>query len=172
MSDQDSHKDPSQDSLRDIDLILERWSERESEFVEEQERVRAERERLVADFEDLSRLVIKPAMESIIQRLRKDGGDGVIQEGQSGVAHGPRLTLWMSLKGQIAGLPRQDLNPYLQLDLDVEHLQVDVWEGDMWGKRGTCRRTSPWTLEEISSESVIDRAVAILSRATDHGSAS
>jgi hypothetical protein len=74
----------------------------------------------------------------------------------------------MSLKGEITGAPRQDRNPYLQLDADVAHHRVDVWEGDMWEKQGTSRATSPWQLSEISSESITERVVAILERAANH----
>ena len=83
--------------------------------------------------------------------------------------HRPRLILWMSLKGKITGTPRQDLNPYLQLDVDVEHRRIDVWEGDMWEREGTSRATSPWQLDEITSETVTERVVSILERAAGHG---
>jgi hypothetical protein len=115
--------------------------------------------------------VIKPAMEQLVQRLRKDGGGGLIWEGGSRTMYRPRLVLWMSLDGEIIGEPRQDLNPYLQLDADVAHRRIDVWEGDMWQKQGTSRSTAPWQLIDISTKSVTERAVAILERAAGHGEA-
>jgi hypothetical protein len=77
----------------------------------------------------------------------------------------------MSLDGETIGAPRQDLNPYLQLDADVAHRRIDVWEGDMWQKQGTSRSTAPWQLNEISTKSVTERVVGILERAARHGEA-
>ena len=73
------------------------------------------------------------------------------------------------MKGEIAGSPRQDLNPFLQLDADPVQRQIDVWEGDMVENQGTSRATSPWALSEVTEEAVMGRIVAILRRAGTHG---
>ena len=75
----------------------------------------------------------------------------------------------MSLEDGITGTPRQDVNPYLQLDADVGQRRIAVWEGDMWQKEGTSRATSPWGLNDVSTESVTERILEILRRAATHG---
>jgi len=135
----------------------------------QKKKIRIEKEKFLESFGELSLSVIKPTMEVIVRRLEEDGGGGLIWDGDSEAMHRPRLILWMSLKGKITGTPGQDLNPYLQLDVDVEHRRIDVWEGDMWEREGTSRATSPWTLDEITSETVTERVVSILERAADHG---
>jgi hypothetical protein len=168
---QDSAENEREDPISEIDEILEHWSDRQHQFAEREARAQAEAKRFLEEFKELSQHVIKPAMEQLVQRLRKDGGGGLIWEGGSRTMYRPRLVLWMSLDGEIIGEPRQDLNPYLQLDADVAHRRIDVWEGDMWQKQGTSRSTAPWQLIDISTKSVTERAVAILERAAGHGEA-
>jgi hypothetical protein len=168
---QDSAENGGEDPISEIDDILEHWTDRQHQLAEREARAQAEAKRFLEEYKELSEHVIKPAMEQIIQRLRKDGGGGLTWEGGSTTTHRPRLVLWMSLDGEIIGAPRQDLNPYLQLDADVAHRRIDVWEGDMWQKQGTSRSTAPWQLNEISTKSVTERVVAILERAARHGEA-
>jgi hypothetical protein len=168
---QDSAESDTEDPISEIDGILEHWTDRQHQFAEREAQAQAEAKRFLEGFVELSEHVIKPAMEQIIQRLRKDGGGGLIWEGASTTTHRPRLVLWMSLQGEIIGAPRQDLNPYLQLDADVAHRWIDVWEGDMWQKQGTSRAIAPWQLNEISTKSVTERVVGILERAARHGEA-
>ena len=169
--DQDPETNREKASVGDIDEILEDWSDRQRKLAQKQEEIEAEREKFLQDFKEISQNVIKPAMEAIVQRLQKDGGGGIIWDGESDSMHRPRLILWLSLKGELTGTPRQDRNPYLQLDADVAHRRIDVWEGDMWEKQGTSRTTSPWKLSEISSESITERIVGILERAANHDQA-
>jgi hypothetical protein len=154
-----------------IDEILDHWAERERKWAEERLELEAERERFLHDFEELSQNTIKPAMEAVVHRLQKDGGGGIVWDGESQTTGRPRLILWMSLEGEIEGTPRQDRNPYLQLDANVIYRRIDLWEGDMWQKLGTSRATSPWQLSEITSESITERIVGILERAAGHNEA-
>lgn len=63
---------------------------------------------------------------------------GLIEEHHGGEPRvsSPRLTLWMSLQGAIDGTPRQDRNPYLQLDADVAGKVIRLTEGDSWRGSG------------------------------------
>ena len=131
----------------------------------------AEEEKFLNDFREISGRVIKPAMEAVVQRLQRDGGDEMIWDGEPDAMHRPRVILWMSLKGKDDGPPRQDLNPYLQLDVDTPHRRIDIWEGDTWEHAGVSRATTPWHLTDISTESVNRRVMGILDRATNHAKA-
>jgi hypothetical protein len=157
-------------TLAEIDHVLNRWSRRQQERSDERLKAIAETEQFLQDFALVSTGVIRPSMEAVIERLRKSGGDGAIEERGSDASHAPRVILWMSLQGEIPAEPHQDRNPFLQLDAHAERRRVDVWEGDMWEKLGTSQATEPWELAEISSASVTARAVRILERAATHGS--
>jgi hypothetical protein len=54
-------------------------------------------------------------MQQVIDRLRMDGGGGVIEEHRVNVLHKLRVALWMSLNGEIKRSLHQDRNPLLQL---------------------------------------------------------
>jgi hypothetical protein len=161
----------SEDSLAEIDQVLNRWSSRERARSDEHEHAAAEKEKFLQDFAAISQSVIRPSMEAVIERLRKDGGDGAIEERGSDPSHSPRVILWMSLRGEIPAEPHQDRNPFLQLDADATRRRVDIWEGDMWEKQGSSAAASPWELADISPASVTARTVGILERAATHGSA-
>ena len=156
------------DSVGGIDRILGEWTDREEEFAKKADEAKAGREEFLDRFRDVMGCVIKPAMEAIVQRLEEDGGDGAIWEGDSEAMHRPRVILWMSLKGKMSNSPRQDRNPYLQLDLDMARHQIDVWEGDMWENTGVSRATDPWDLRDITPEKINRAVMGILDRATNH----
>jgi hypothetical protein len=91
-----------------------------------------------------------------------------LEERHLDTLHKPRVTPWMSTQGEVAN-PRQDLNPFLQLDADVANRRINVWEGDMVENQGTSRPTSPWVLSEVTRESTMERIVDVLRRAGTHG---
>jgi hypothetical protein len=154
--------------LEEIDQVLKSWSDQRQAFASRQAEIEATRLLFVRQAAEIADHVIRPAMEAALARLDRDGGGGRIEERPGDDTHSLRLILWMSLDGDIAGAPRQDLNPYLQLDIDVATRRIDVWEGDMWEKQGSSRATSPWQLSEITAESVTHRVIDILRRAAGH----
>jgi hypothetical protein len=91
-----------------------------------------------------------------------------LEERHLDTLHKPRVTPWMSTQGEVAN-PRQDLNPFLQLDADVANRRINVWEGDMVENQGTSRPTSPWVLSEVTRESTMERILDVLRRAGTHG---
>lgn len=159
------------DPVGGIDRILEAWGERQDEYAKRADEAQAGRQAFLSAFRELMGRVIKPTMEGIVQRLQEDGGDGAIWEGDSEAMHRPRVILWMSLKGKISGPPRQDRNPYLQLDVDLAQRRIDVWEGDMWENSGVSRATSPWDLGDITPQKINRAVMRILDRATNHNRA-
>ncbi|HEY6426208.1 MAG TPA: hypothetical protein VIX84_03165 [Acidimicrobiales bacterium] len=113
--------------------------------------------------------VVKPALGDVAQRLNRHGGGGLLEERAADRRQGQRITLWMSLEGPVVVPARVDRNPYLQLDVAVLSRSVTVWEGDMWNKVGSSRRTEPFTLEELTTEAITQRAIAILRRTVTYG---
>ncbi|MDQ6783308.1 MAG: hypothetical protein M3063_07695 [Actinomycetota bacterium] len=116
---------------------------------------------------------VRPPMEAIIERLRRNGGSGVIVERPEdlSIRHWHRLTLWMSLSGEIAGTPRPDRLPYLQLEADVDTRAVTISEGDMWQGHGG-NRSGPagqWKLEDMTADLVTHTVLDILRRAASQG---
>lgn len=166
---QATYSTESEETDAAIDHIVGHWTELRHEKSTKEARVEAEREQFLEDFRKLDESIIQPAMEATLKELRKDGGGGRIDVRQEDLMHRPRVTLWMSLEGEIRGVPHQDKNPYLQLDADVAHRQVAVWEGDMWMKEGVSRDTAPFKMDEVTTESVTERILGILQRAATHG---
>jgi hypothetical protein len=113
--------------------------------------------------------VVRPAFEEIAERLNSHGGGGVVEERPAEGRHGQRLTLWMSLEGPVVVPPGQDRNPYIRLDVDMPWRRITVWEGDMWDKQGASRLTEPFTLDGLTTQSVVQRAVGVLRRAVNRG---
>ncbi len=114
--------------------------------------------------------VVKPAFLDVAEQLNEHGGGGLVEERPAAGNHGKRLILWMSLENRVVAHPRADRNPYIQLDVDELLRRVSVWEGDVWHKLGASRRTEPFALEELTTENVIQRAVAVLRRSVNHDS--
>jgi hypothetical protein len=156
------------DSVTDIDQIVHHWTVLRQEGVERQAEAEAQRRQFFVDFQTISDSVIRPAMQAAVDRLGEDGGGGLIEEREENLMHRPRIILWMSLDGDVVA-PRQDLNPYLQLDADAGRRRIEVWEGDMWEKEGVSRAGSPWELGDVSTKSVTQRILDILRRAARHG---
>jgi hypothetical protein len=157
------------DGLGAVDELLATYAHREREQAAHTRDVLLERERFTqAATSAFERF--KPTLGDFAERLNDHGGGGLVEEQPAAGRHGERVTLWMSLEGPVVAPPRTDRNPYIQLEIDVLGRRVTVWEGDMWHKRGASRRAEPLALEELTTESVIGRAVGALGRAVSHGS--
>jgi hypothetical protein len=154
--------------LAALDEVLASWSADRKAFAKQGAEANEQRKRFVLEANQVFELIVRPAMEAAVDRLGQDGGGGRVQERPGDDRQNLRFTLWMSLEGEVANPPRQDRNPYLQLDLDAANEQVDVWEGDMWEKQGSSHVGKPWVLAEITTDSVTERIVAILRRSASH----
>ena len=110
---------------------------------------------------------IRPAMQAFLDRLRLNGGGGLLEErgGVAGAGVSPRARLWMSLSGELIGRPRRDQHPYLQLDFDVSHKRVSVEEGDVWKGHGTSGPAGAWVPSEITGDTVTKALLGVLRRA-------
>ncbi len=161
--------DSIHDPLGEIDLILRERSRAHRVLAEQAAELLNEQGAFLDDFTAKCENEIAPAMEAIVVRLRENGGGGLVDyQPHGGRANtAPRLTLWMSLEGEISGTPRQDRHPYFQLDADTETRQVRVSEGDMWEGRGS-HHSGPlglWELAALTAEKVIEEVIAALRRA-------
>jgi hypothetical protein len=155
------------DLLAEIDEILQRRSRSQRQLAEDSAERDTHRAEFLEDFAAVCEREVRPTMEAALGHLRQNGGGGLIQERGGSIGVTPRVTLWMSLEGEIYGSPRQDRHPYLQLDADAVKGQVEVSEGDMWQGAGThtSGRARSWQLSEITKETVSQTIVAILRRA-------
>jgi hypothetical protein len=141
--------------LAEIDRLMQKRRDDEQRSADQMAQLATDRSEFSAEFTTVFEEQVRPSMEAIIDRLRRNGGDGVIVERpeDARLKHNHRVTLWMSLDGEITGAPRADRLPYLQLEADVDKRLVTVSEGDMWeghgGNRsgqalnGSCRRSPP-----------------------------
>jgi hypothetical protein len=153
--------------LAEVDDVLGTWSGQRQAFAQRQAEARAAGQQFERNAHDLARTVLRPALDALAARLKADGGGGRVDERILDGSRSYRLTLWMSLEGGIT-TPRQDRNPYLQIDLDVPNRRFEVWEGDMWEKQGSSRNSTPWQPGDITTEAVTERVIAILRRAASH----
>jgi hypothetical protein len=137
----------------------------EQHEIEEDERIASMRSEFSTEFTSHFESEARPAMEAIIERLRSDGGGGVILESD---LFDHRFTLWMSLSGEIEGTPSTSRYPYLQLDAEVKENRVRVSEGDSWrGRPGASSgKVTDWTLEEMDAAHIDREVVEILRRST------
>ena len=155
-----------QDHLLEIDHIVQKWLAHVQEVDTLRTRYASERAAFATVFSTLCETVIRPSMELVIQRLRLNGGGGVITERPADPSRKftHRLTLWMSLSGEIVGTPRPDRYPYLQLDADADHRRVEIWEGDMWRGHGSSHSVTRWQLSEITASALFKEILEILRR--------
>lgn len=171
----DSRAADAEPRLAEIDAILADLGERERRSAVEASAAEDEEKVFISAFQTMCRVEARPAMETVLERLRRDGGGGRIEEHPGGEARvaTPRLTLWMSLQGEIRGSPRVDRHPYLQLDADMKERNTRVSEGDMWGGNGSGRsgRTSSWELADIDYDRILRELVAIIARSAPSPSA-
>ncbi|HVA76085.1 MAG TPA: hypothetical protein VNF71_16140 [Acidimicrobiales bacterium] len=158
----------SDDPLAEIDHLMQKRVDEERRSTARSAELLADRVEFSAQFSALCDQQVRPRMEEIIERLRRNGGDGAIEElpEDESLRRGHRLILWMSLDGEIIGTPRQDRHPYLQLDADVDKRSVSVSEGDMWQGHGGNRsgRVGEWRISEITPALVTKEALAVLRR--------
>lgn len=158
----------AKDPLAEIDRLMEQRHDEEQRSAARTAQLLVDRSDFSTQFIAICAEQVRPPMEAIIERLRRNGGGGLIEEDAEDVSRhrGHRLTLWMSLEGEIAGTPRQDRHPYLQLDADVNKRAVVLSEGDMWLGHGGNRsgKVGEWWLPEITAALVTKEALAILRR--------
>jgi hypothetical protein len=159
----------SGDPLAEIDQLIQNKRGEEQKAADRSAQLQTDRSDFAAEFTSVCEEQVRPAMEAILQRLRRNGGGGVIDERPENVGqhHTHRLTLWMSFSGEITGAPRQDRHPYLQLDADIDKRSVAVSEGDMWQGQGGNRsgKFADWQLVEITAPRVTQEILAIIRRA-------
>jgi hypothetical protein len=157
-----------EDPLAEIDRLMHRRLVEERRVAEESAQRASERSEFSTEFERVCNEQVRPAMTTIIERLQRNGGGGIIVERPEDTSrkYAHRLTLWMSLSGEIVTAPRQDRDLYLQLDADAGTRSVLVSEGDLGqGHGGTSGRVGEWKLSEITAALVIQEVLEILRQA-------
>ena len=99
----------SPDVLDEIDRIFEMRARGLSDPDERQSQIDSENARRQEEFTAVCASTVRPAMQSFLERLRVNGGGGLLEErsGVHGAGVAARITLWMSLSGEIIGRPRQ-----------------------------------------------------------------
>jgi hypothetical protein len=157
---------PTSDLLAEVDHIFEMRSQSAGQSEERQSQADSEAIRLQDEFGSVCEEQIRPAMQAFLERLRLNGGGGLLEERDGvGARVSPRVRLWMSLSGELIGRPRRDQHPYLQLDFDITRKRVSVEEGDMWKGHGTSGPAGAWILSEITGDTVTAALLGVLRRA-------
>ena len=156
------------DPLAEIDYLMQKELDDEQRSADDRAGIASDRAQFAAEFTALCDQHVRPPMEVIIERLRHNGGGGRIDERLEDLSRhqSHRLTLWMSLRGEIIGAPRQDRHPYLQLDANVDKRSVTISEGDMWNGHGGNRsgRVGERPLAEITDTYITSEVLTIIRR--------
>jgi hypothetical protein len=157
----------STDELDEVDRIFETRLRTLRQSEDRRSQVDVERVRLQKEFSALCATTVRPAMQAFLERLRFNGGGGLLEERTDvqGAGVAARIRLWISLSGELIGRPRQDQHPFLQLDLDVVEQRVTVVEGDMWKGHGTSGPVGTWVASEITPAMVTESLIDVLRRA-------
>jgi hypothetical protein len=156
------------DPLDDIGAVVAALKKQDALSAESAAQVLEGRQAFFDEFRALCEAEVRPAMQGVLDRLRQEGGDGLIEEHPGGEPRvsTPRLTLWMSLQGPMDGVPRQDRNPYLQLDADVARRVIRVSEGDSWrgGGAGQSGSAGTWQPADVTRALVVRELAEIVRR--------
>jgi hypothetical protein len=164
------------DSLADIGVVLAALKQRDARSAESAANVLEGRQAFFDEFRGVCEAEVRPAMQDVLDRLRQEGGDGLIEEHPGGEPRvsTPRLTLWMALQGDIDGAPRQDRNPYLQIDADVSGRVIRLTEGDSWrgGGEGHSGSAGTWKPADVTHELVVQELLEIVRRSAGFSSES
>jgi hypothetical protein len=157
------------DPLGEIDQLMQNRLREQQQAAQRRAQLQTDRSHFEADFTRVCEHDVRPAMEAILERLRRNGGGGVVEKrpDDAGRHYTHRLILWMSFSDEITGAPRQDRHPYLQLDANVDKRSVTVSEGDMWQGAGGNRsgKFAEWELVKITADRVTQEILAIIRRA-------
>jgi hypothetical protein len=156
------------DPLADIGTVVAALKQQDALSAESATQVLEGRQAFFDEFHEVCRTEVRPAMEAVLERLLAEGGDGLIEEHPGGEPRvsTPRMTLWMSLQGPLTGAPRQDRNPYLQLDADVVGRVIRVSEGDSWrgGGAGQSGSAGTWKPTDVTRALVVQELAEIVRR--------
>jgi len=157
------------DLLAGFDTIVAEVMRKSREAAERSHHDVTVQEQFTAAFAALCQSEVRPAMQAVLERLQHAGGGGMIEEhaGDEARVRNARLTMWMSLEGEINGDPRPDRHPYLEFDADMVGRKIQVSEGDMWRGAGGGRsgRVGVWELTDITRDRVVRELLAIAKRA-------
>ena len=167
---------PADDPLNEVDTILDEHRAEELEREESAVQLEGRRVQFLDAFEDLCRNKVRPAMEAVAGRLRRDGGGGriIVHPGGEARFRHPSITLWMALEGEVAETPREDRFPYFRLDADTSRHSVEVREGNISAGSGaqSSGLVAHWQIDNVTYEQVERSIVDVLRRAArDSGGA-
>lgn len=127
------------------------------------------RQQFLDDFDTTCREIVRPVMQEVRERLQHNGGGALIdgRPGDNGPESNPRLTMWMSLDGDILEGPRPEQHSYLRFEADVSHHEVHISEPDRMSGVGYAYRDleRTWQLSEVTRDLVARELLAILQRA-------
>jgi hypothetical protein len=166
----DAPSDPGAggDPLADLDAIMAALAARDRASDDRSTSRLDAVERFQSAFAEACQTEVRPAMEAVIERLRANGGGGLIHQhpgGEPRFRH-PSCVAWLSLEGEILGDPRPDRHGYLQIEADVTAREILISEGDMREGGGGSRsgRAGTWQLSDLTQERVRAELVEIVRR--------
>jgi hypothetical protein len=161
--------------LAEIDAVLVEMRQNSrlsaSHLSEREAHERDVRQQFLDDFTSTCEQNVRPVMQEVRERLQRNGGGAIIdgRSGGDGPTPNPRLTMWMSLDGDILEGPQPDQHPYLRFEADVTRTQVHISESGTRSGAGSDNGDLKltWQLPEVTRDRVVQELLAILQRSGD-----
>jgi hypothetical protein len=126
------------------------------------------RQQFLDDFTSTCEQNVRPVMQEVRERLQRNGGGAIIDgrsDGDSPTPN-PRLTMWMSLDGDILDGPQPEQHPHHQFEADITRTQVHISESGTKSSTGSDNGNLKltWQLSEVTRDRVARELLAILQR--------
>jgi hypothetical protein len=157
------------DPLAEIDELIGCQRARLHEAEERASEAETRQRRFLDAFTTACEREVDPAMNAVIDRLRRNGGGGYIEKhsGHEPRFQRPNIQVWLSLDGDLTRGAREDRHVYLRLDADPIQGCVQVRAGDMWNGFGghSSGLVGTWQLADITINRVEHAILEILRRA-------
>jgi hypothetical protein len=165
-------KSVDSEPLAEIDAVLVEMMQNSrlaaSHLAERAAHERDARQQFLDDFESTCEQSVRPMMQEVRERLQRNGGGAIIdgRAGGDGLVLNPRLTMWMSLDGDILDGPQPEQHPHLQFEADITRTQVHISESGTRSSAGPDNGDLKltWQLSEVTRDRVARELLAILQR--------
>jgi hypothetical protein len=153
------------DPLSDIDRMLRAVRARDWQLAEGAAFDLDSGREFLEQFSRLCDTEVRPVMEAVATRLSIYGGGGMVEMRRGGDprARGPRLTIWLSLKEEIIGIPSPERHAYLSVEANADRRNISI-TSSFGSPEARQDQTTAWPLPDLTQENVTRELTEIIRR--------